>query len=119
MKIDRTGCTRIVFLTKHYALKVPNFLDGWKLFLNGLLANLQESNFWQNGGYYELCPIRYATWGGWLVIMRKAQVLTDEEFLAMDIDAFLNKEHYVIPAEKKANSFGWLDGRVVAIDYGN
>lgn len=36
------GITRFVFLTKHYAIKVPS-LHSWKQFVWGLLANMQEA----------------------------------------------------------------------------
>lgn len=41
VEIDLKGCTRIVLLTKNYAFKIPT-VKSYKLFLNGLLANLEE-----------------------------------------------------------------------------
>ena len=37
------GGTRIVFLTKKYAFKIPTF-KSYKLFINGIQANLEEKN---------------------------------------------------------------------------
>lgn len=129
MKCDRTGCTRIVFLTKKWAIKVPNFLSGWRLFLHGLLANSQEVQFCQ-GDWHEgkLCPIPFALWGGWLIVMPKVKVLTDKEFCKMNENWLIvkSKKEFsdcvvdgYIPAEWKSNSFGKLDGKIVCIDYGN
>jgi hypothetical protein len=137
---DRAGVTREVFLIGRYAIKIPKLVYGWKMFLNGLLANMQEREFAAEG-WPELCPIVFSLPGGWLVVMRRARVMTDEEFAAFDFRAFVTRdddyaaynldawggnarnggepEALVVPVEAKADSFGWLDGRVVAIDYGN
>ena len=119
MKLNRTGCTRIVLLTRYWAVKLPNFLSGWKMFLNGLLANIQERQFWLGTGWPELCPVIFSIPGGWLVIMRLAREMTDGEFLEFDSKAWADRPEYAIPCEHKSNSFGWIDGRVVCIDYGN
>lgn len=125
IKIDRTGCTRIVVLTKRYAFKFPNFLDGWpRLFYTGLLANLQEKCF-AGVGWPELCPVKWSLPWGFLVVMPRCQVLSDDEFLSIDYAEWIKrgedlpKGEWVIPVEPKSNSFGWYEGRVVAIDYGN
>lgn len=118
MKIDRTGCTRIVFVCNRFVVKVPNFLDGWRLFLCGLLANMQERTF-SATEWDELCPVLWSTPGGWLVVMQRARVMTREEFMEFDFDSFISKPDYVIPVEAKSNSFGYLNNKVVAIDYGS
>lgn len=123
MKINLCGCTRIVILTKRYAFKIPNFAvswgDKWRLFLHGLLANQQEWRFWSYGRYPELCPVIFYLPLGLLVVMPKAQELSDEEFFSRDFKSLVDRKDYCIPAEKKPNSFGWLNGQIVAIDYGN
>ncbi len=123
MRIDRTGCSRIVILTKRLAWKVPAFYDSsnhwsWRTFCQGMLANMQEVAF-SKAGWPELCPIRFHIPLGLLVVMPKVQLLTDDEFCEMDFKAFTEKEDYYVPVEEKTNSFGWLNGQVVAIDYGN
>jgi hypothetical protein len=122
MEIIRTGATRIVILTENYAFKIPNFLDGYRLFLHGLLANLQEvkwSAFISKTSYYELCPVLWSIPFGLLVVMPRVDLMTEEEFEKFDAEKFCDKPAYSIPVEHKPNSFGWLDGRIVAIDYGN
>jgi hypothetical protein len=122
MKFD-CGCTRFVILTKRWAIKVPNFKYGWKAFLEGLLANMQERHFWKiKFGVPKICPVVFSLPLGFLVVMPKCQALdrplTDDElkeFFAVPWgDSDVN-----IPIEDKPESFGWLDGRLVAIDYGN
>lgn len=123
MKIDRTGCSRIVILTKWWAWKIPAFLNSanewsWRTFCQGMLANMQEATF-SKAGWPELCPVKFHLPLGLLAVMPKVQLLTDDEFCAIDLKAFIEKEDYYVPVEEKANSFGWLDNRIVAIDYGN
>lgn len=118
MQIDRTGCTRIVCLLWRWAVKLPNFTDGWRMFLKGLLANMQEAQF-SRTKWPKLCPVVWSIPGGWIVIMRRAKVLTDDEFLQCVPDGWIEEPDYIIPAELKSNSFGWLNGKIVAIDYGS
>lgn len=120
MKLNTRGVTRFVILTKRYAIKLPRFWwhggFRWQMFMFGLLGNMQERDF-ATTGWPELCPIRWSLPGGWLVVMRRAAPLeidlTDDEYRA-----FVDHEDYHVPVEHKADSFGWLDGRLVAVDYG-
>lgn len=43
----------------------------------------------------------------------------DQEPTREEFEALTDKEDYRVPAEHKASSWGWLDGRLVAIDYGS
>jgi hypothetical protein len=115
--INRKGATRIVFLTKKHAIKVPR-VDSWKTFLTGLLANLQERTF-STTGWEELCPVIFADPLGIFVIMPKADPLDSRTFRCLDYDNFVNKIDYVVPVENKIDSFGFLDNKVVAVDYGS
>lgn len=111
------GVTRNVVLVGRYAFKFPA-LSEWRLFLLGLLANMQECIF-SKTGWPELCPVVWSLPGGFLVVMRRAEILTDEQFATTDLESFVSKPDYTIPAELKSDSFGYLDGRLVAVDYGN
>jgi hypothetical protein len=51
--------------------------------------------------------------------MPYARPLTDDEWESFDYAAFVEQEHYTVPAEKKINSFGVWYGKVVAVDYGS
>lgn len=116
MKVAQ-GATRLVLVTKRYAFKMPHLLNGWELFLHGLLANIQEKKF-SDAKFEGLCPVKFYIWGGFLVVMPKVLVFTEEDFAKLDFVEFCNRGDYVIPAECKASSFGYLNHRVVAIDYG-
>lgn len=125
------GCTRFVFLTKNYAIKIPQFNYEWKHFLLGLLANMQEVSFSKIKDD-RLCPIKFYIPGGWLLIMPKCEPISSEIFIDLDITRFWpnNKEdyhpnntceraEYNVPVEYKQDSFGFLNGKIVAIDYGS
>lgn len=56
---------------------------------------------------------------GLLVVMPRVQLMTEGEFNKKKMARFCEKEDYFVPAELKHNSFGWLDGNIVCIDYGN
>lgn len=109
-----SGASRFVILSGRLAVKVPH-PGSWRRFLHGLLANDQEALFGRSG-WPELCPVVFSLPGGFLLVMRRAKPCSDAD--ALDFDALTNRPDYVIPAEPKPSSWGWLDGRVVAIDYG-
>lgn len=118
MKYIPYGVTREVFLTQHYAIKIPKLRYGWKLFLNGLLANMQERQF-GTLGWPELCPVVFSLPGGWLVVQRRAAPLTDHEWVTFSARLRLHLSRVAVFVEHKRCSFGVLDGRIVAIDYGS
>ncbi|MDZ7824432.1 MAG: hypothetical protein U5K75_10635 [Ahrensia sp.] len=113
-EVVRTGSTRTVILTKNYAIKIPN-CQTWRTFLKGLLANDQERDCWRMK-HPLLCPVLFALPTGLFIVMPRARNLTHEEWLSMDIDD-LDTEGLLV--EKKIDSWGKLDGRFVAVDYGN
>jgi hypothetical protein len=84
-----------------------------------MLANIQERRFWRFGGWPELCPVLFSLPLGLLIVMPRARELSDSEFSQIDFHGFIERDGYRVPVEAKSNSFGWLKGRLVAIDYGN
>jgi hypothetical protein len=111
------GCTRTVFLLGKFAIKIPAMAE-WRLFLLGLLANMQEALF-SKTKWPELCPVLFSIPGGFMVIMPRAEPLTREEFHNFEFDTWISQDEYRVPAENKLDSFGKLDGKIVAVDYGN
>lgn len=120
------GVTRTVILTKRWAIKLPCLVYGWKYFLYGFLANMQESDW--SGFDDRLCLVRYAAPGGVFVVMPRCSPVTDKEFcdlVSEDWARMRDEEtglplpyHAELPVEMKTCSFGWLNGRIVAVDYG-
>lgn len=116
MQINK-GASRIVFVTPKFVIKFPRLIS-WKHFLTGLLANLQEKRFavsdWQ-----ELCPVLLSCPFGFWLIMPYAQPLSDSDWLEFNYKKFVDRVNYCVPVENKRDSFGVLNDRIVAIDYGN
>jgi hypothetical protein len=105
------GLTRLVVLAGPWALKLPSPAS-WGTFLRGLLANMQEADWWaMTGGDERLCPVAFALPGGWLTVMRRAAPLAGGE--EPDYGAFDG-----LPVDPKPSNFGRLAGRVVMVDYG-
>lgn len=120
--VNTRGVTRTVLLTRRWAIKIPGCWNRglrhwWRHLLLGLLANMQEVEF-SRTDWPELCPVRYYLPGGWLVVMPRLRILTESEFAEADYGALVHRPGYEVPAEAKADSFGWLNGRIVAVDYG-
>lgn len=124
------GVTRECFLIGTWAVKLPSLYD-WRNFLQGVLANMQEREM-ATLRTPELCPILFSTPGGWLVVMRRARALSDAEWTRFraqfgpdrhprdPVKPWINPaQDYFVPVEMKRDSFGILDGMIVAVDYGN
>jgi len=130
VRVER-GATRVVVLAGRWAFKFPTPVYGWRNFLYGLLANMQERMF-ATTGWPELCPVLFSLPGGWIVVMPRCESLRvdgawvdpvphwwgdegpDEAWWA----AFTQRAEYEVPVEHKADSLGLLNGRIVAVDYG-
>lgn len=112
------GTTRTAILIWSYAFKIPILKYGWKMFLQGLLANLNEVMFSRMKDE-RLCPVLHHLPLGFLNIMPRAETLTDSEWQTIDWDYFFPPEGFKIPSEDKRCSFGTYNGKIVSVDYGN
>ena len=125
------GVTRLVFITKKWAFKIPQLKFGWEFFLRGLLANMQEVEF-NKMHDKRMCPIKFYLPGGFLVVMPYCPPITKKDFNKNILDKFYpnNKEDYHpnnicehryfnVPVEYKQDSFGYYNNNIVAIDYGS
>ena len=101
-----------------YAFKIPRMWS-WKTFLTGLLANMQEVEFYLTK-WIELCPVAFNLPLGFLVVMVKTNPISDKEWeiIKETSGTFPPGKDYIILVERKRNSFGKLNGKIVAIDYG-
>lgn len=113
--INRKGTTRIVILTKNYAIKIPNFYF-YRLLLRGILGNLQERKF-STLKSEELCPTIFSSFGGLINIQPRCKEINRQEFTLYE--SKINKICSIYPVEKKINSFGWYEDKLVAFDYGS
>lgn len=123
MTINRKGTTRIVFEFDKTVVKIPNFLGSWSRFLRGILANIHEQQTWKwNSGKYEsgfshlLCPVLWCSWGGWVLVMKKARTFSWEEWEKMEY--FIDQHRAHFSGDDSVSNYGVLDNRLVKIDYG-
>lgn len=117
------GTTRTVLLVGGLAIKIPSMVE-WRLFLYGLLGNMQEARWWREmpDSRAMMCPVLFAVPGGFLTVKRRATPVTDEEWFYQSADGrdWYEEAHALcIPVENKVDSWGRIDGRIVAVDYGS
>ena len=123
MRINRQGQTRMVIELKGLVIKIPHLFRNWPTFVRGLLSNIDEHQTWAfNSGKHEkgkshlLCPILWASWGGWIVIMKRAdRVLSHDEYWGLSQEVL--KEHEYFKGDDQGPNYGYLNGRLVKIDY--
>jgi hypothetical protein len=109
------GHNRLVLLVGRWALKFPTPVRNWRDFLYGLLNNINETHRSRSGNQ-ALCPVLWSVPGGFLVVMPRVRVFSEEEYTPEQARAFA--EANSVPGEHKADSYGLLNGRVVCVDYG-
>ncbi len=107
------GVFRRVLLVHSVAVKLPRL----RHLLSGMRCNRWEREMWRTWrpqfDWCTLCPVVAADPFGLFVVMRRATQPVDRT----DIDQ-LPDYYPSITAELKPDDYGWLDGQVVAVDYG-
>lgn len=125
MRYLKTGATRRVFLIGRYAFKVPFAWPGtgnafcgiFRRLRNGIFANGCEMvysgmKFSGNGVTFVCNPVVFALPCGLLVVQRRALPIDDETFDTLEEACEGSLVEY------KPDSFGFVDGELVAVDYG-
>lgn len=113
----RHGITRTVFLVGKYAIKVPIIRVpwAWQHRVQGLMANLVERNTYHAWKKYpfdagcELCPVLWCSWGGFVIVMRRA-----DDYPHISV---LNEHQCSLSSDIKPENYGMLNGNVVCLDY--
>lgn len=119
--VANNGISRKTFLIRGLAVKVPRVTYGYRHFLHGLLSNDSETNFSRAHDEPALrgfCPVLFSIPFGIMVVMPRVPTMSESDFATFDYIGFVNREQYIIPAEAKPDSFGYLNGHIVAVDYG-
>lgn len=112
------GSTRWVFVANKFVYKIPS-LYSFKHFLLGLLANMQEVEFSKCKDFKEtLCPVKFYLPLGFLVVMPKVRILEPNEVSKDFLKDFCLNANLGELVELKHNSFGYLENKLVAVDYG-
>jgi hypothetical protein len=113
------GSARLVLCFGHYVIKLPRGIEG-------CACNRHEATVWRRSserGRQLLCPILIKAPFGLFLVMRRADIADehDEKWRAARDAAYLSWDSLLpddeCPFEPKACDWGWLDGRLVAVDY--
>jgi len=77
-------------------------------------ANVMESKFWGDHQYYDkvaqwLAPVEHLSPDGRVLLQRRVRPISDTDTLPEKLPAFLT--------DIKRDNFGWLDGKLVCMDY--
>lgn len=134
MKTINYGVTRTVFEFNSVVVKLPKLTMDFAHFLKGMVANIQESRTYKFHRNTEtgrmLCPVLFAMWGGWFLVMKKADVEKHEwEVRSQSTDILEcrkeNESRYKkwiehgVGGDDKCDNYGYLNGVLVKIDYAN
>lgn len=114
------GTTRMVFCIGSLAVKVPkNYV--------GLKANLREVKIWNVVDTHRrlmACPVRFSLPFGLATIMSRATPLTELQMNLLREEREFPDWNYQggadisEPTEEKCSDWGYLEDRLVALDYG-
>lgn len=114
MKIEH-GITRSVLLIGPLAFKFPSVKNGHKMFLEGMLANWKEREFYRVGNdYYKglLAKSFFCSWLGLVSIQERVTINTDV------IDSEKAKWFNGVSTDLKPMNFGYnKNGHLVSLDY--
>ena len=128
-KLCRRGITRTVLLAGRWAVKVPSLrprgagLPGmlWG-FCRGVLANQSERTWWRHATddmRPHLCPVLHSWLGGIINVYPRCEPFLVDAVPAAPMLKHQNKPntHQPPPGDTNPEKKGWLDGRVVLLDY--
>lgn len=115
--VIRKGSTRFAFLFGRWVIKVPRWTE-WRLFLRGLLANLQERQ-WSRTGDDRIARVYVADPIGLMLVMERAQSLP-KTFRQRHLDASLAQGRFDgLPQDFHIGNFGFRGRTLIMIDYGS
>lgn len=115
--IINKGITRIVISFFGLSFKFPNPINGHVFFLQGCLSNYKERQFYKEFKNYHpisdlICPSYFCSYFGLLQIQKQCSVntreLTEEELKHFEV---------VRNGESKPANFGFIDNKLVCLDY--
>jgi hypothetical protein len=118
IKWQSAGTTRLTLCIGRYAIKLPRGLQG-------CVANHGERVEWKRATPERrvfMCPLLWAAPFGLINVMRRAIPMTAEQNRDLKANGGFPDWGYMpggpsSPLEHKASDWGYLDGRLVALDY--
>lgn len=117
MRIATNGITRIVFIFKHFVIKIPNFRYSHLHWLQGCYANWSERNYCKVFATMDdkellnkVAPSYYCSIFGLLQVQARCENL-DRELTKQELEYFKDF------GDLKSDNAGFYKGRVVLLDY--
>jgi len=124
MRINKGGVTRIVFIFERVVVKIPKFTSSWDHFLRGLIGNISEGQTWrwnsgkfENGSSHLLCPVLWTSWGGWILVMKRADSLPQMLNWGTKESTLIDEHLEYFAGDDTVSNYGLLNGKIVKIDY--
>lgn len=119
----RSGTSRSVIIFEKYVIKFPILRYGWKYFIQGILANINEGEcYYNNRPEYTdtnvqsyLCDIIWYSKSGLVLIMKKASVLSESKYI--EFEKVIDEIESHFPGDRKAENYGIIENRIVKLDY--
>ena len=124
MKLKK-GTSRLVILVFGFAIKFPRVYKRYKghrqkMFITGLLGNLNERLWYKNCENKKSFPRLYFTAPfGIFSIHQRARELTEEEFDWYSNGHKILENFKSCPMDFKKENFGFIRDKLVMIDYGS
>ena len=121
MKINLKGSTRIVFMFNKVVVKMPT-LKSWRLFLNGLLANLQERQFSKINNK-NLARVLFSDPIGLVIVMERLKEVRHCGLFFVEVqkiccESDLHLDFWL--SDCKPENYGYNNrGQLVKLDFGN
>ena len=115
-----SGSTRMVFVFKSNVIKIPN-IRNYKLFLNGILSNLQENEF-SKIGRVDLAKVKYCDFLGIILVMDKAcRVNIPLNLLKKTLEKKYKYDYMkeFMLSDFKLSNWGVVGTELVKVDYGS
>jgi len=119
----KLGSTRRVFVFRNFVIKIPNTQE-YKLFLNGILSNLQEKLF-SKMNRLDLAKVKYCDRFGLILIMEKAKEFDYNNLNWLEFKNALEEKYKnddmkeFMLSDAKPTNWGIINGELVKIDYGS
>ncbi|MGL5013975.1 MAG: hypothetical protein ACRC6V_06750 [Bacteroidales bacterium] len=121
MRINLKGSTRIVFIFEKFVIKIPTF-KSWKLFLTGILANLQERQFSKIHNK-NLARVVLSDPLGLIIVMERVREIRNRGLFFVELqkiccESDLHLDFWL--SDCKPENYGYNNkGKLVKLDFGN
>lgn len=118
-RFNRKGCARDAILTSRYCIKIPSTASDWRHFLHGMIANDMELRLSKCEDFRHFNRAIFGLPFGLLNIYPLARPLEIDEFFDLYYQEAMAISNHFELAEKKPDSFGFVNGQLKILDYGN